>query len=99
MSSSAHTDWYCVNCGHVIGHVIGKELTPADDVPSNNVRTRGVDLSVQCPECDRVKIWYTSDAINRAINQLIDAVTTAFVHRLVPKLGDLTSKSRAGDGN
>ena len=88
------TDWYCVNYSHVIGHVVGKELTVADDVPGRNIRTRGVDLAVQCPECDRVKIWYTSDQINRAINQLIDAMASAFASRLVPKIGDITQRAR-----
>lgn len=87
-------DWFCVECNHVLGHVVGREFTPAETVPHSNIHTRGVDLSVTCPQCSKVKIWYTSDPINRALNQLIDAITSALVMRLMPQLSDATMKLR-----
>ena len=94
MNMPRGTDWHCVDCDHVLGQVIGRELSPDESVPHSNIRTRGVDLSITCPNCSRVKIWYTSDPVNRAINQLLDALTTAFVNRLVPMLGDVTRAGR-----
>jgi hypothetical protein len=70
-------------------------MSPADSVPHANIRTRGVDLQIRCPQCDSVKIWYTSDPVNRAFNQLLDSLVTAFVERLVPMLGQVTQRMRS----
>jgi ribosomal protein S27E len=68
------TNWYCVDCSTVLGKLQGGELIGVKEVPSQNYETRGPNLKVTCPECGRVKIWFTSDNITRALYQLINAI-------------------------
>ena len=66
--------WYCPECNHVLGEVVGGEFKGIDQIPASAYETRGANLKVTCPECGRVKIWYTSDTIVRAVYQLVNAV-------------------------
>lgn len=87
--------WFCVECSHELGYVNGRELSPADTVPHANISTRGSDLVIVCPNCGKTKIWYSADPLMRALNQLIDAITTALVSRLVPMLSEATLPKRS----
>ena len=77
------TKWYCVDCSHVLGYVQGGEFSPAEDMPGPNLETQGPNLKVRCPECGRVKIWYTSDTIVRSIYQLINAISSEGAKRMI----------------
>lgn len=79
-------EWVCINCGKVMGHVVGGELVP-DGVPSNNLKTAGPNLAVTCDACGAVKIFFTSDNVVRAIYQLIDAIATEASKAMVSQIG------------
>ncbi len=81
-----NNDWLCINCGTKLGEVAGGELTPAEKVPSKNIRTRGPNLVVVCPDCGATKQWYTADPVVRAMYQLVDALATALAKRVIHQL-------------
>ncbi len=83
-------EWQCINCGIELGQVVGGELTPSDKVPSKNVRTRGPNLVVTCPNCGVVKCWYTADPVVRAMYQLVDALASAMAKRVLSQLSEGT---------
>jgi hypothetical protein len=85
-------DWVCVECGHVLGHIIGGELQPV--IEGKFCRTRGPHLVVTCPKCSANKTFYTSDPIVRAVYQLIDAVTSVMAQRLMQNIGQQSNNSR-----
>ena len=76
------SDWMCIECGHVLGQVVGGELKPSG-VPSKNAITRGPNLVITCGECGKVKVWYTADQVVRAVYQLIDAIASAMAGRMI----------------
>lgn len=71
---SKHNVWVCIGCGTTLGNLIGKELVIDS---SAEVKTQGANLVITCPKCNRKKVWYPSDPVLRAINQLIDALSSA----------------------
>lgn len=77
------TNWYCVDCPTVLGKVEGGELKGVDSVPQANYETRGPNLKVTCPNCGRVKVWFTSDAITRAMYQLVNAIATEAAKKML----------------
>jgi len=77
------TEWYCPECSSVLGYIEGGELVGNDKVPSRFYETRGPNLKVTCPDCGRVKIWFTSDAITRAIYQLVGAVSAEAAKKMI----------------
>ncbi len=85
-----NNEWQCINCGIVLGEVAGGELTLSNTVPSKNIRTRGPNLVVVCPECGAVKTWYTADPIVRAMYQLVDALASALAKRVLSQLSEGT---------
>ncbi len=90
-------DWLCINCGTKLGEVAGGELTPAVSVPSTNVRTRGPNLVVVCPNCGATKQWYTADPVVRAMYQLVDALATALAKRVLNQLSIATLPPKEKD--
>ena len=85
-----NNSWLCVECGLELGEVQGGELVPSEKVPQANLRTRGPNLAVTCPNCGSVKTWYTADPIVRALYQLIDAMVTVAAKRMVTVLSEQT---------
>ncbi len=80
--------WVCIECGTVLGHIIGGELQPC--VPGENCMTRGPHLLVTCPDCGKSKTFYTSDAIVRAVYQLIDAISAVMADRVLKSIANQT---------
>ena len=76
-------EWLCIQCGEHLGDVAGGELTPSEKIPQKNLRTRGPNLVVVCPNCGSTKTWYTADPVVRALNQLVDAVATSLARRVI----------------
>lgn len=76
------TEWLCISCGKVLGHVLGGELTP-EVAGCSQIRTRGPNLVVTCAQCGAEKCWYTADPIVRALYQLIDAIASQAAKRMV----------------
>ncbi len=85
-----NNSWLCIECGLELGEVAGGELTPSSKVPQKNLRTRGPNLVVVCPNCGATKTWYTADPVVRALYQLIDAMSTALARRVISQLSDAT---------
>lgn len=83
--------WVCVACGETLGNVIAGELHLAQAV---QCRTSGPNLVVVCPECSATKIWYTSDAVVRAVYQLIDALSSVAAKSMVAQIGDHVQHNR-----
>ena len=50
-----NNEWLCVNCGLPLGTVAGGELVPSENVPHANIRTRGPNLVLVCPNCGASK--------------------------------------------
>lgn len=80
------TEWYCVSCSFVLGHVIGGEFHP-DTVHGENVRTSGPNLVVTCPECGATKVFYSADPVVRAVYQLVDAISTVAARSMIKSMG------------
>jgi ribosomal protein S27E len=78
-------EWLCVECGFTLGKVLGGELHPS--VPGEQMRTNGPNLVVTCPECKRVKVWYTADPIVRSVYQLTDAIASTAARAMVNEIG------------
>jgi len=78
-------EWMCVDCGYILGKVLGGELHP--DVPGAQLRTNGPNLVVTCPECSRVKVWYTADPLVRSVYQLTDAIASVAARAMVNEMG------------
>lgn len=88
------TRWYCVNseCGEPLGNVLGAELYVSESV--KEVHTKGVNVVLSCPKCGTKKVWYTSDAINRAMYQLIDAIAGQLAYRVMQDITKEQHKSK-----
>lgn len=90
-------NWYCINseCGGVIGLVIGGELSLHKTVNPEEVTTSGPNLIVKCPRCGQRKIWFTSDASVRALNQLMDVMASGMAKIALRKMSreDLGQKT------
>ncbi len=86
----SNNEWLCIDCGTVLGSVLGGELTPSDRVPAKNLRTRGPNLVVVCPNCGATKTWYTADPIVRAVYQLVDAISSELARRVLRQLSEGT---------
>lgn len=82
---SYRSEWLCIQCGVSLGKVLGGELYPS--VQGSNLRTSGPNLTVTCPDCGGVKTWYTSDAVVRAVYQLVSAVADVSAHAMVEQMG------------
>lgn len=76
-------NWYCVDCGKVLGKLEGGELVGNNDIPASSYETRGPNLKVTCPDCKRVKIWFTSDSITRAMYQLVNAIAAEAAKKML----------------
>lgn len=83
----AKNDWRCVNpeCGRVLGSVIGGEFHP--DVHGKYLRTSGPNLTVICPDCGSVKVFYTSDPMYRAMYQLLHAISDEAAKSMIDAMG------------
>ncbi len=90
----SNNEWLCINCGEVLGHVLGGELRPS--VNGEQCVTRGPNLVITCPSCGSVKTFYTADPIVRAIYQLVDAISSELARRVLRQLseGTLSLKDR-----
>jgi hypothetical protein len=86
--------WECIGCSNTLGLLEGTELRPSPDV---SCITRNSNLALTCPKCGQVKIWYSSDPINRAIYNLIDAMVGQFSKRLLATLGENTQRIEKKD--
>ena len=75
------SNWLCIACGHVLGEVLGGELSVSAAVIK--IRTRGPNMVVVCPSCGAEKVWFTSDTITRAMHQLVEAIATVAARRMV----------------
>lgn len=78
------TEWLCIQCGKPLGRVFGSEYYP--NVPSDCLRTSGPNLTVTCPDCGSIKVWYTSDPVVRAVYQLTDAMATVAARSMMKSL-------------
>lgn len=85
-----NNQWLCIDCGTPLGTIIGGELSPASGVPSANVRTRGPNLVITCPNCGAAKTFYTADPLVRATNQFVAAMADAIASRTLFNIGDET---------
>lgn len=85
-------EWLCVDCGFILGKVIGGELHP--EIPPGKMRTNGPNFVVTCPECGRVKVWYTADPIVRAIYQLTDAMASTAARATVRAISQEMNENR-----
>jgi|WetSurMetagenome_2_1015567.scaffolds.fasta_scaffold423635_3 hypothetical protein len=85
MNEVKKPDWVCIECGEVLGHIIGGELQPI--IEGKLCRTRGPHLVVTCPKCTTTKTFYTSDTIVRAVYQLIDAIASVLAQRVLSQIG------------
>ena len=92
MNETKKPDWVCVECGEVLGHIIGGELQPV--IEGRYCRTRGPHLVVTCPKCSATKTFYTSDTIVRAVYQLIDAIASVLAQRVLTQIGQQSNNSR-----
>lgn len=83
--SRDNNNWVCINntCGRTLGYVVGGEFQPEEDVNGENLRTRGPNLVVTCPDCGSVKVWYTADPLTRSIHQLVDVMSSSMARRSV----------------
>jgi len=79
------SDWMCIQCGHILGKVLGGELNPL--VEGKFLRTSGPNLQVICPECGATKTWYTSDPVVRAVYQLVGAISDVAARSMVEQIG------------
>lgn len=79
------SEWQCVKCGEVLGNIFGGELYPL--VPGKNLRTSGPNLEVTCPNCGALKTFYTSDAVVRAMYQLVNAIADVAAKAMVEQVG------------
>lgn len=98
MNESKKPDWVCVECGTVLGHIVGGELQPIID--GKNCRTRGPHLVVTCPNCSANKTFYTSDTIVRAVYQLVDAIASVLAQRVLSQIGqqsNIQGRKEIGD--
>ncbi len=84
----ANSSWLCIQCGEVLGEMIGGELRPDKSVTGDHLITRGPNLVVTCPHCQSTKVFYTSDPIVRAMHQLVDALATSLARRAVRELSE-----------
>jgi hypothetical protein len=84
------SNWRCVKeeCNAVLGRVIGGTLDFDESLSIKNVRIKGPNLAIDCPECGTTKTWYTSDPIARAAHQLVEAMVNLFAFRLTQKLNE-----------
>jgi hypothetical protein len=82
---SFRSEWQCISCGVSLGRVLGGEYYPS--VPGENMRTSGPNLTVTCPKCGTVKTWYTSDAVVRAVYQLVSAVADVSAEAMIQQMG------------
>ena len=89
-------NWYCPDCGTVLGRVIGGELQGIEGIPSTAYETRGANLKVTCPNCQRAKVWYTSDTVVRAIFQLISSISSEVAFQAIKQMA---AKVREGELN
>ena len=89
MADIKKPDWVCVECGFVLGHIIGGELQPV--IEGKHCRTRGPHLVVTCPNCNASKTFYTSDTIVRAVYQLVDAIASVLAQRVLAQIGQQSS--------
>jgi len=81
---NSKTEWYCVDCSKVLGHMVGGELQP--EVDGKFIRTNGPNLNITCPECGSVKVFYTSDPVVRAVYQLVNAVSSVSAKSMIQEL-------------
>ena len=88
-------EWLCIQCGRVLGKVLGGELYPAVDVTS--VHTSGPNLAITCPDCGFIKTWYTSDPLVRAIYQLVDAISTTAARSMVQSMSQAVHKKESAE--
>lgn len=90
--AQSQSEWRCINnsCSRVLGYVRGGEFYPAEDVVGDNIHTRGPNLTVTCPDCGTIKMWYTADPITRALYQLVEAISSVAAKRMVRKVSELT---------
>lgn len=79
------SDWQCINCGSILGTVLGGEFHPS--VAGKQLRTSGPNLVVTCPECGSVKTFYTADPVVRALYQLINAVSAEAAAATMREIG------------
>lgn len=96
MTTGQKSDWLCVSCGLVLGEVLGGELHPS--VPSKHLRTSGPNLAVTCPDCGRLKIFYTADPVVRALFQLINAMSETAAASMVAQIGATLHSREFSDG-
>jgi hypothetical protein len=89
MNEAKKPDWVCVECGEILGYIIGGELQPT--IEGKYCRTRGPHLIVTCPKCSVTKTFYTSDTIVRAVYQLIDAIASVLAQRVLAQIGQQSS--------
>jgi len=89
------SDWVCISCGKRLGGVFGGEFYP--DVPPDKLRTSGPNLTVTCPACGAIKVWYTADPVVRAVYQLVDAISSVAARSMVGEIGRAVHKSNNSD--
>ena len=80
-----NSDWLCIDCGLSLGKILGGEYYPAQAV--KELHTKGPNLVVQCPDCGRIKTFYTSDPVVRAVYQLVDAIAGVAAKAMVEQIG------------
>lgn len=85
-----NSTWQCIQCGKILGEMVGGELRPDTSIPGDHMITRGPNLVVTCPECGSTKVFYTSDQMVRAMYQLVDALSTQLAKRAVRLISEST---------
>jgi len=63
--------------------VVGGELEP---VLQHRMRTRGANLEIICKNCGYTKVWYTNDAVTKAINQLIAVISAESAKSMIRQI-------------
>lgn len=77
-------EWRCPDCGSTLGMVVGGELEPFN---GNKIRTRGANLEIICSGCNYTKVWYTNDAVTKAVNQLISVISAEAAKSMIRQIG------------
>jgi ribosomal protein S27E len=89
---ASKTEWLCIQCGAVLGHVFGGEFYP--DVPGKQLRTNGPNLVVTCPSCSHIKTFYTSDPVVRAMYQLVNAISDVAAKSMVAEMAKAINEQK-----
>ena len=82
-----NSDWLCIECGVSLGKILGGEYHPS--IHGKYLRTKGPNLVVECPDCGRIKTFYTAYPVVRAMYQLVDAISSVAAKAMIEQIGKM----------